>query len=498
MWQEQQKLLPSQSGKRRYFGDDVALSGDTALIAGARMMYDSDGGPLEIEPVFGDVFVFTRSGGTWTEHQRLLPVEGAPDPDFGSAIALSGDTAIVAGYASAYVFTRSCGRWMQQQELLPSDGQTETFGSSVALNEDTAMVGATWDSDRGIGAGAVYVFKRFGNTWTQTQKLTASDARPSDIFGYPLALDRDTAIIGGWSPGCCGAGPQGSGSAYLFTRSDPGDDGGNEWVEQSKLVSIQGDATSGAGIRKIALSGNTAILQSSSGGALMFTRSADTWINQQVITLTNDISDVALSGDTAVFGAMYDDEYGLSSGSAFVFTRVGGTWTEQQRLVPRDGEQYDLFGNAVAVDGDTVLIGARDDDDNGAYSGSAYAFSLEAADGSPGSIGDGSVNTSAGTHCDTDNGDTDSGDTDSGDAGGGPVCLSGECNIPVEGGCDGTCVDASASADADSNGVQANSVSAGCGCRAVGTRNEPIPWLVLSLASLGLRVRRRPLATTKG
>jgi hypothetical protein len=87
-------------------------------------------------------------------------------------------------------------------------------------------------------------------------------------------------------------------------------------------------------------------------------------------------SSVALEGDTAVIGAFLDVNDGVQSGSVYVFTRVGGVWSEQARLTPPDGAEFDAFGDSAALDGDTVLIGAMNDDDNGFESGSAYVFRL--------------------------------------------------------------------------------------------------------------------------
>ena len=83
---------------------------------------------------------------------------------------------------------------------------------------------------------------------------------------------------------------------------------------------------------------------------------------------------VAVSGDTAVIGAIFDDDAGSFSGSAYVFTRSGTTWTEQAKLTASDGAWGDLFGNSVAISGDTLLVGAYGDDDLGDGSGSAYVF----------------------------------------------------------------------------------------------------------------------------
>ena len=112
----------------------------------------------------------------------------------------------------------------------------------------------------------------------------------------------------------------------------------------------------------------------------MFTRSGATWTQQAKLTASDGAEDdwfgrsVAVDGDTAVTGAPGDDDNGSVSGSAYVFTRSGGIWTQQAKLTASDGAADDAFGFSVAVDGDTAVIGAYEDDDNGTDSGSAYVF----------------------------------------------------------------------------------------------------------------------------
>jgi len=120
-----------------------------------------------------------------------------------------------------------------------------------------------------------------------------------------------------------------------------------------------------------------------SGSAYVFTRSAGVWTEQQKLTASDGATEeefgysVAVGGDSAVIGAWMDNDNGDESGSAYVFTRSEGVWTEQQKLIASDAAAFDHFGEAVAVAGDTSVIGATRDDDNGSASGSAYVFSLE-------------------------------------------------------------------------------------------------------------------------
>ena len=112
----------------------------------------------------------------------------------------------------------------------------------------------------------------------------------------------------------------------------------------------------------------------------MFVRSNGVWSEQQKLTASDGAlldsfgSNVSIDGDTAVIGAHGDDDNGSLSGSAYVYVRSNGVWSEQQKLTASDGAGDDDFGNSVSIDGDTAVIGALHDDDNGSNSGSAYVY----------------------------------------------------------------------------------------------------------------------------
>jgi len=320
----------------------------------------------------------------WTEIQKLLPSDGAASDYFGYSVSLDGDTALIGAYydedngehsGSAYVFTRTGTTWAQQAKLLASDGTAyDLFGSSVSLSGDTALIGAV-DDDNGVDSGSAYVFTRTGTTWTQQAKLLASDGAADDLFGYSVALSGDTALIGA----VCD--DDGRGSAYVFARTN------TTWTLQQKLLSPDGTINDFFG-GSLSLSGDTALISvhgdddngAQSGSAYVFTRSGTTWAQQAKLLASDGAAidyfgySVSLSGDTALIGADGDDDNGVDSGSAYVFTRTGTTWAQQAKLLASDGAVYDSFGWSVSLSGDTALIGTPFDDDNGNSSGSAYVF----------------------------------------------------------------------------------------------------------------------------
>ena len=174
---------------------------------------------------FRAVYVYTRSGNKWSQQAKLTAADGSETDIFGVRVALSGDTALISARrddddimgvdaGSAYIFVRSGTAWNQQQKLTAPDGaEDDRFGRSVALLGDTALVGAMFRDDKGENSGSAYLFERNDNSWFYKAKLTAADGAANDVFGWSLAISRDTAIVGASRDDDNG---RESGSAYVF------------------------------------------------------------------------------------------------------------------------------------------------------------------------------------------------------------------------------------------------------------------------------------------
>ena len=185
--------------------------------------------------------------------------------------------------------------------------------------------------------------------WTETQKLLASDGAAGDLFGASVSLSGDTALIGA------------NQTVYVFTRA------GTTWAQQAKLLASDGAAFDGFGV-SVSLSGDTALIGASNddgkGSAYIFTRTGTTWTQQAKLLASDGAAEdyfgwsVSLAGDTALIGANKDDDNGEDSGSAYVFTRTGTTWAQQAKLLASDGTANNRFGWSVSLSGDTALIGS--------------------------------------------------------------------------------------------------------------------------------------------
>ena len=339
---------------------------------------------------------------------------------------------------SAYVFTRNSeGVWTQRAQLTASDPDAgDGFGWSVALDGDTAVVGA-YQNDEGepgedqvTSTGSAYIFtKDSQGMWKQTAQLTAYDAAEDDQFGYSVAVDGGTIVVGAHMDD---DGGEESGSAYVFTKPS-GDDGWDDWnglsangkANLTTKLTASDAAAGGYFGNSVATDGNTVVvgahkvdttdtdgntLLSDSGSVYAITKpSTDANIDGSTdwedwdsldadgkadLTAKLTASDagagdefgisVAIDDNTVVVGAHQHDKSDTvnNSGAAYVFTKPSNAWvtgTETAKLTASDGASGDEFGISVAVSGDTVLIGAHKDDDKGDESGSAYVFTKPAA-----------------------------------------------------------------------------------------------------------------------
>ena len=369
------KLFASDGASQDQFGWSISISGDTAIV----------GAP--VVDTNGAAYIFVRDPGTgaWTQQQKLLATNGAFNDRFGESVSISGDTAIVgvkgdddngASSGSAYVFVRdpATGTWTHQQKLLASDGAAyHIFGKSVAISGDTAIVGADFSTLITIGTGQAYVFVRDPATgvWVEQQKLLASDGEVNDFFGYRVAIDGETAVVGSGLIG---------GRSYTYEYNS----GTGNW-DESKLIRTNTSESVG---RNVSIRGDIAITGApyitSYGSAYIFERNpvSGDWAEQQMLLQPDATShgnfgySVAIDSDLAVVGA-----YTASNGGAayaFVRNPVSGVW-ESQKLQASDVGALHNFGHSVSVDGDTVIVGAQGTDGVVAYTGAAYVYTYTAA-----------------------------------------------------------------------------------------------------------------------
>ena len=327
-WNEEQKLLASDGDIDDIFGNAVDIDGDYMII----------GAPWNDDDATesGSAYIFRKDGDTWLEETKLTASDAGEDNRFGISVAISGDYVVVGAFfdddfgtrsGSAYIYKRNGTEWTEQAILTASDGATnDWFGVTVSIQGEYAIIGSRYDdNDNGSNAGAAYIFKRNNTTWTELQKLTASDGADNDLF-HKTSIYGDYIAIGAYQDDDMG---NNSGSIYIFKPDGAG------WSEQEKITASDGEA-----------------------GTLFGTS-------------------IAMSDKRIVVSSYKDNDNGNNSGSVYVFKHDGTNWNEEHKITARSGDAGDYFGLPVDIDQNYVLVGSRNDDDMGNNSGAAYIYKLD-------------------------------------------------------------------------------------------------------------------------
>ncbi len=365
-YMEVDKLTAADAAAYDEFGVCVAIDGDTIVI-GAHQWQTSG---------TGKAFVFrtTDGGATYGQVAKLTAADAAAGDWFGTSVAIDGDTVVIGAkgkdiYTGAvYVFRTSDGgaTYGQVAKLTASDAVVGEFGRSVAIDGTTIVVGTS-------NGQAAYVFRTSdgGATYAQVAKL--------DGVGGPVAIDGDTIVVGD----------------DVFRTSD----GGATYDQVAKLTAADAAANDYFGT-SVAVDGDTVVIGAygaGTGGAVYVFHTSDGGATYgQVAKLTaSDAavgefgSSVAIFGATVVVSAPWDDASHSYSGEAYVFhtTDGGATYVELAKLAATDAAANNWFGWSVAIDGDTIVVGAYNDGNAGGMypngPGSVYVFDANAPTSQP-------------------------------------------------------------------------------------------------------------------
>jgi len=439
-------IKASNTGAGDSFGFSVALSGDTLAVSayledsygsGVGSNFEFDNSELDS----GAVYIFTRSNGMWTQEAYIKAFVSDASDRFGFSLALSGDTLAVGAYledslgsgvnptfefdnsvpnsGAVYIYTRTAGVWSHQAFIKAFNTDAgDRFGLPVALSGDTLAVGAHREDSLGFGvnppyefdnsvtdSGAVYVFTRTGDVWSQQAYIKAPVSDANDWFGFSLAVSGDTLAVGAWREDSIGFGVDppyefdnsvpDSGAVFVFTRSN------GTWSQEAYIKAFNTDADDRFGI-SVALSGDTLAVGANredglgsgvnppyefdnsvtdSGAVYVFARANGAWSQEAYVKPIFPGADdrfgraVALSESTLAIGAHQEDSLGVGinnheetdnsfedAGAAYVYTRLAGEWTYQAYIKPLLTDVNDRFGRSVALSGDTLAVGAQWED----------------------------------------------------------------------------------------------------------------------------------------
>ncbi|MDA3937000.1 MAG: cell wall-binding repeat-containing protein, partial [Actinomycetota bacterium] len=325
----------------------------------------------------GAAYVFVRSGGHWVLDAKLRP-SSLSHPSFGRSVCIEGDIAVVGEPAAGsrndgrvHVFERTDSGWVKQDELeYPAYHSSYSgFGASLALSGDTVLIGASNSSDSDLpdGAGSAHIFRKEGSDWVEEAFLLSPNPTLSKDFGSGVALDGDVALVSEPQTG-----------VYVYERS------GTTWHHDDTLPLPNDPKITGFG-GSVSLDGTCAAISASSWGGFeeyfgcvyIFSEGAAGW-DQTAQLFSPDQSkrdwfgqSVSLSGDTLLVGSSEEIP------TSYVFRYVHGDWVEMASLSPQGAETEDQVGVSVAIDGDNCFIGAPEDPIQDATGkGTVYAVSL--------------------------------------------------------------------------------------------------------------------------
>jgi len=375
--EQQGKLLPPGAADAIVTdnGWTVGISGNTVAVGAPE-----DREPSGTQP--GTVFVYDRSATTWTLTARI---DGdIPDEKLGGALALDRDTLVVGAIlhqpsGAIYVYRRTNGVWNREAKLVPAGiAGGALLGQSVAIDGDLLAAGAITDRSGTVATGAVYLYRRTGTTWNLEAKVLASDGASSDYFGRSVSVRGDRLVVGAdfhSVPVSLG------GAAYVFDRI------GSTWTQTAELIPSDVQVQDWFGWR-VALDGDTIFatspgdddLGSSSGAMYRFEKVGSNWTQAAKIKPSDGkASDsfgmsLAFKGSAALVGAWAAGSTPSWAGKGYLFERVNGNWTQTTKLVATDADSSDYLGTSAALDGDTFVLGAYQDEAPGSDRGTAYVF----------------------------------------------------------------------------------------------------------------------------
>ncbi|KAA3597875.1 MAG: T9SS C-terminal target domain-containing protein [Calditrichaeota bacterium] len=372
----EKKIVSNDLVADDFLGQDVDISGDYAIVGAP----NDDDGFLSS----GSAYIFKRSGTAWVQQAKLTASDAAQGVNFGKAVAISGDYAVVGSNSSfiagsANVFVRTGNSWTEQAKISGLDPTANNeFGSFVEIDGDYIIVGAPRAEHGGIqNTGAVYIFHRSGTSWNQQNKLVGSGSGSNDGFGYSVSISGDKAIVGA-------NGTNNAGIAYIFERN------GSSWTQQTALIpnDTHSNAFFGQGV---GIYENYAVIgapfhngtESASGSAYVYKFSGGFW-TQEAQLFASDIGaneffgwSVDINGTDLFISCLNENDGSFSQiGSAYHFAEEGNNWVQQAKFKADDGASGDNFGFQIAASSSFAIVGAYQNDGVATDGGAAYIYSI--------------------------------------------------------------------------------------------------------------------------
>lgn len=346
---------PPASGASPYFGSGLAFDGATLVVGDYAALKE------------GAIFVFEGSNATWTHKATLQSGGSTPvglSESFGEVAAVDGNVIAVGcaghngpagtGSGGAFVFNRSAGTWGGPTALYPADSVGgDHFGQSIALDGDLLAVGCvTKDAGATPYAGAVYVFRKTGGTWSQLAKLHAGDPFTGVDFGNRVEVRGSTIVVG--ATGVPGFGQFTSGAAYVFEETAP-----NQWTQTAKLVPPPASGIKGFGA-SLSMYGDRIAIGSGGGRVLVNRRIGTLWFLESIVQPSDNGANFGFRVDMEADRlAVAAPSQSGQPGAIYVYERDDSTWIERMKVLAPGGTTEDYFPRFLALAGDAMVAGVN-------------------------------------------------------------------------------------------------------------------------------------------
>jgi len=373
-WRQQSYIKAANNDAGDKFGVSISISGDTLAVGTSAedsnqttITNGTTASSNNSNTDSGAVYVYKRSGTSWAQEAYIKAANSEAGDEFGYTVSLDNDTLAVGAYledsqvttitngtsassdnnqnnsGAVYVYKRTGNNWAQESFIKAwnSDGSHDMFGYNVSLDNDTLAVGAYWDNS----TGSVYIYKRTGSNWALEDYLRPVNLPSYKRFGTAISLDGKTLAVGAYEEGSTqttitngttassttNSDSEQSGAVYVYKRAD-----NSTWVQEAYIKAVNNDREDHFGA-SVALDNDTLAV------GVRYEDSNQT-------TITNDDSTASTNDSNS------------SSGAVFVYKRTGTNWAQEAYIKAANNDSEDLFGWSVALEGDTLVVGAYQED----------------------------------------------------------------------------------------------------------------------------------------